>query len=235
MGKQGGLELLNKVKTPMGNSQSWKRKRVIKDSDHSRSKQRRISNKTKSIKGVTCIQKNQVTVYASIQRHFQLEISLRMAYKLHESSSECSVSALDLFYVPPTQTSVQKGTWVDVRLIVSVSDTKPIELESEGKQKEFLDLAHTLLYVTVQLVKSDGSDIDCGSKVAPVKLFLHSLFVQPGIDMNGRTISDGSSTSPYRAYLETLLSYREEAKSTHLTSSVFYKDTVKPMLMQICD
>ena len=35
-----------------------------------------------------------------------------------------------------------------------------------------LDLAHTLLYVMVQLVKSDGSEIDGGSKVASVNLFL---------------------------------------------------------------
>ena len=47
--------------------------------------------------------------------------------------------------------------------------------------------------------------------------------------MNGRTISDGSSTYPYRAYLETLLSYGEEAKSTHLTSSLFWKDTAGKM------
>ena len=47
--------------------------------------------------------------------------------------------------------------------------------------------------------------------------------------MNGRTISDGSSTYPYRAYLEKLLSYGEEAESTHLTSSLFYKDTAGKM------
>ena len=35
-GKRGGLELLNKVKTQMGSGKSWKRKHVIKDSDHSR-------------------------------------------------------------------------------------------------------------------------------------------------------------------------------------------------------
>ena len=49
--KQGGLELLNKMKTQMGSSQSRNRKSVVEDSDHSRSKQRRISNKTKGIKG----------------------------------------------------------------------------------------------------------------------------------------------------------------------------------------
>ena len=47
--------------------------------------------------------------------------------------------------------------------------------------------------------------------------------------MNSGTISEGSSTYPYRAYLETLLSYGEEVKSTHLTSSLFYKDTAGKM------
>ena len=77
-------------------------------------------------------------------------------------------------------------------------------------------------------MKSDGSEIDGGSKVAPVNFFLHSLYGQLDIDLNGKTISDESSTYPYRAYLETLLSYREEAMSTHLTSP-FYKDTACKM------
>ena len=47
--------------------------------------------------------------------------------------------------------------------------------------------------------------------------------------MNGRAISNGSSTYPYRAYLETLLSYGEEANSTHSTSPLFYKDTAGKM------
>ena len=78
-------------------------------------------------------------------------------------------------------------------------------------------------------MKSDGSEIDGGSKVAPVNLFLHSLFGQLDIDLNGRTISDGRSAYPYRAYLETLLSYGEEDKNTHLISSLFYKDTAGKM------
>ena len=55
-----------------------------------------------------------------------------------------------------------KGTWVDVHPIAFVSDTGPIKFESEGKQQEFLNLAHMLLYVTVQLVKSNESEVDGG-------------------------------------------------------------------------
>ena len=80
-----------------------------------------------------------------------------------------------------------------------------------------------------QLVKSDGSEIDGGSKVSPSEPFLHSLFGQLYINLNGRTISDGSSTYPYRAYLETLSSYGEEATSTHLTAFLFYKDAAGKM------
>ena len=66
--------------------------------------------------------------------------------------------------------------------------------------------------------------MDASSKVGSVNLFFHSLFGQLDISLNGRTISDGSGT-----YLETLLSCGEEAKSTHLTSSIFYKDTAGKM------
>ena len=68
-GKQGGLKLLNKMKTQMGSGQSRKRKRARKDSDHSRSKQRRISNDTKGIKGVSAfkvIQPQSMQVYRDI-------------------------------------------------------------------------------------------------------------------------------------------------------------------------
>ena len=87
---------------------------------------------------------------------------------------------------------MEKGTWVDVHPVRSVSDTGPVEFEFERKQQEFLDLAHMVLYVTVQLVKSDRSEADGGSKVAPVNL--DSLFGQLDIHLNGRTVSDGSST-----------------------------------------
>ena len=67
--KQGGPKLLNKVKTQMGGGQDWKRKLVIKDSDHSRSKQRRISNEINGIKGALAfkvIQPQFMQVYRDI-------------------------------------------------------------------------------------------------------------------------------------------------------------------------
>ena len=79
-------------------------------------------------------------------------------------------------------------------------------------------------------MKSDETEMDVGSKVAPVILFLHSIFGQLDISLNGSLISDWNSTYLYRVYLGTLLSYEEEAKITHLTSSLLlYKDTAGQM------
>ena len=60
-----------------------------------------------------------------------------------------------------------------------------------------------------------------------MNLFLHSLFSQVDISLNGTLIT--ASTNPYRAMLETLLSYGEDAKSSQLTSALYYKDQAGQM------
>jgi len=54
-----------------------------------------------------------------------------------------------------------------------------------------------------------------------VNLFLHSLFSQVDISLNGTLITASTSTYPYRAMLETLLSYGEDAKTSQLTSALY--------------
>jgi len=49
------------------------------------------------------------------------------------------------------------------------------------------------------------------------------------ISLNGTLITSSTNTYAYRAYIETLLSYGIEAKSSQLTSAVFYKDEAGKM------
>ena len=44
--------------------------------------------------------------------------------------------------------------------------------------------------------------------------------------MNGTLITSSTNTYAYRAYIETLLSYGSDAKSSQLTAALFYKDDV---------
>ena len=50
------------------------------------------------------------------------------------------------------------------------------------------------------------------------------MFSQVDISLNGTLITASTSTYPYRAMLETLLSYGEDAKMSQLTSAPLYKD-----------
>ena len=148
---------------------------------------------------------------------------------LHTHSGECAKSELDLFALPPTQTSVEEGQWVEFHPISTISDGGPIEFFIPGSGEEYLDLNQTQLYVRAKVTKGDGSDLAADDPVGPVNLFLQSLFSQIDVSLNERLISPSTPTYPYRAMIETLLSYGNDAKTTQLTAGLFYKDTAGKM------
>jgi len=88
-----------------------------------------------------------------------------------------------------------------------------------------------MLYVQAKITQPNGIDLGLlpGRLQAPVNLFLHSLFSQVDIQLNGSVITSSTNTYPYLAILETLLSYGEDAKKTQLKSALYYKDTAGQM------
>ena len=65
---------------------------------------------------------------------------------VHSKSQECTKSELDLFSVPPTQVSLEKGHWIDHQPVSSVSDGGPITFLSPGTE-DYVDLSKTILVV----------------------------------------------------------------------------------------
>ena len=61
------------------------------------------------------------------------------------------MSELDLFSVPPTQTSVENGTWVEYHPLTTVGDGSPIEFDISGTGEDYIDLANTMLYVQAKI------------------------------------------------------------------------------------
>ena len=104
-----------------------------------------------------------------------------MAKFVHNSSSESATSALDLFAVPPTQSSVTKSKIIDVHPLTSLSDEGPIEFKISGNGEAFIDLSQTELYLKFKVTKSDGSNLDAGSKTAVTNYPIGSLFSQVNI------------------------------------------------------
>jgi hypothetical protein len=148
---------------------------------------------------------------------------------IQEGSCECSKSELDLFSVPPTQTSIESATFVEYHPVSSLSDGAPIEFDISSSGEDYIDFNDSQLHVRVKIVKADGSPTADDEKVGPVNNLLHSLFTQVDVSLNGTLVTDSTNTYAYRAYLEDLLSYGAEAKKSQLTCALFYKDEAGKM------
>ena len=65
--------------------------------------------------------------------------------------------------------------------------------------------------------------------MAPVNNFLHSLFRQVDVYLNGKQVTPAMGTYAYRSYIETLLNYDVSAKQSQFSSALYYKDTTGQM------
>jgi len=143
---------------------------------------------------------------------------------VHEESCECTKLKLDLFSVPPTQTSMEQGSLMEYHPFTTVADGSSIEFDDGASGEDDIDFANTMLYVKAKITRADGTNLAVDSPTGPSNLFLHSLFSQVDVSLNGTLITASTNTCPYRAMMETLLSYGEDAKRTQLTSGLFYKE-----------
>ena len=98
-----------------------------------------------------------------------------------------------------------------------------------GTGDAYLDLANTYLLIRAKVVRGVGTDLAADTPVAPVNNWLHSLFSQVDVYLNDTLVTPSSNTYPFRAYVDTVLSYGAEAKNTQLTSQLWYKDTAGHM------
>jgi len=130
---------------------------------------------------------------------------------VHEQSCECTKSELDLFSVPPTQTSMKQGSWVELEYhpLTTVTERSPIEFDISGTGEDYIDFAYTILYAKAKLTANDGANVAADAAIGPVNLFLHV-----DISLNGTLITASMARSiPIwaRAMLKTLLTYGEDA------------------------
>ena len=143
-----------------------------------------------------------------------------MSY-VHSRSKRCEKSEIDLFSVPPTQLSLEKGRWIDYRPLSSVQNDDAAMTFLIAGTDEYIDLSRTILTVEGKIETSSTVNAD----IAPVNNFLHSLFKQVDVYLNGKQVTPAMGTYPYHAYLETLLNYDVSAKKSQLSSALYFKDT----------
>ena len=149
-----------------------------------------------------------------------------MSY-VHPFSKRCDKSEVDLFRVPPTQQSLERGRWIDYAPPSSVKNPNSAITFLIAGTDEYIDLSKTILTVTGKITKAATSKLDGNDQtnVAPVNNFLHSLFRQVDVYLNGKQVTPAMGTYAYRSYIETLLNYDVSAKQSQFSSALYYKDT----------
>ena len=153
---------------------------------------------------------------------------------LDESSAECLNSELELFEIPPTQTSIGDSYWVNYFPTTSLNRNAPLEFVIKTSNDVYLDLAHTMLYTQTRILKEDNtpmvksaeSDLrDPKNSVSCINYYHATQWKNIEVFINGRLISTSDNMASYRAYLESLLTFSRDAKNDQLACSLFHLDT----------
>ena len=172
------------------------------------------------------------TTNAKLQRAYKrngasglVTYSVRMASLIHPSSSESVTSQLDLFSVPPTQTSLEDGFFTEYRPLSMLTSAGPVEFCIAAESSNYIDLANTFLYVRASVTQADGTDLEQGVEIAPECNFLHTLWSQCDLYLNDTLVTQSSNNYSYRSYMETLLSFGKDAKDSQLSSVLWYQNT----------
>ena len=140
-----------------------------------------------------------------------------------EEFREGLVSELELFNLPSTQTSVNEIYYEEIRPLSAVSGDGPYEFRVNGQHSsDYLDFKNCQLYVRLKVQKADGSDLSA-EHVGPANLFLQSLFSATEVSLQNKA-SITNNYNPYRAYIQTLLSYGQDALSSQIQTQLWYMD-----------
>jgi hypothetical protein len=123
---------------------------------------------------------------------------------------------------------MEKGFWEDIDPITAITSSDTIEFLCAANSGVYTDLASSFLHVKAKITAA-GGNVGADIYVAPVNLWMHALFSQVEVFLNNKLVTPSSTAYPYRAYIETVLNFSKDAKDSHLTSALFYKDTAGKM------
>jgi hypothetical protein len=131
-------------------------------------------------------------------------------------------SEFDVIAPKPVQHAIQELN-VTVCKSIAPTDQSDLEFLIRADSDTYVD-PDIKIYIRGKFAKADATELDTTDYTAGATNFLHSLFSQCTIAVNGVNITHSGYLYNYRTYLETLLSYGVDASISHLTNSYWYKD-----------
>jgi hypothetical protein len=147
---------------------------------------------------------------------------------------EAMLSEFDYFNPPVVQSSLV-GEYDDMISPVNAINAdaanalNTIEFNIPGANDLYRDLNNSYLMLKIKLTAANGGNNAADVAIAPVNLPLHSLFASVSMTMCGKEITEKDTLYPYRAYLETLLSYDPNVLATRFRCEGWAKDDGEEM------
>ena len=74
-------------------------------------------------------------------------------------------------------------------------------------------------------MKEDGSNLEEADVVTPVNLWMQSLFNQVDVYFQQKLVSSSGTNYAYKAYMDVLLNFSEDAERSQMQTQLFYKDS----------
>jgi hypothetical protein len=142
---------------------------------------------------------------------------------------EAMLSEFDYFAPTITQSAIA-NEYDDVIAPVNANNPQTstglsnLKFNIPGAADLYRDLNNSYLMVKVKVTVAAGTDLANDAKVAPINLMLHSLFSNASVTLCVKEISGKDTLYPYRAYLETLLTYNPDVLNTGMGSEGCKKD-----------
>ena len=128
-------------------------------------------------------------------------------------------TSLDLFAAPVVDVGVESIRTINVLPTSGVMNDNAIEFVIPPDNSAYVDLNNTRLHLNYKVSKVDGTMFDSEKKCGFIRLFPHTLFKQIDLYMGDRCVSTSTNTYPYRAFLETALSYPSNVKNELLAAT----------------
>ena len=133
------------------------------------------------------------------------------------SRTACSVS--ELAYSPPklVQQDIDHSYTVALTPHNSIIAGNNVIFHIEGGT-DFTDLGNTILEVEIRVTTAAGEDVVATKNVCPVNNVFHSLWSQVQVKLKDCIVSHPSPNYGYQAYMEGLLNFSQQSKTTWMTS-----------------
>ena len=133
------------------------------------------------------------------------------------SRTACSVS--ELAYSPPklVQQDIDHSYTVALTPHNSIIAGNNVIFHIEGGT-DFTDLGNTILEVEIRVTTAAGEDVVATKNVCPVNNVFHSLWSQVQVKLKDYIVSHPSPNYGYQAYMENLLNFSQQSKTTWMTS-----------------